>query len=68
MCMCESVSQTLKRMASRSGSKRRHSFQKFNLYHDFDRRLKWHEHGMRRDYHDVGRRAMEMKVHGRKKA
>ena len=31
------------------------------------RRLKWYGHVMRREEHYVGRRAMEMKVHGRRK-
>ena len=31
------------------------------------RRLKWYGHVMRREEHCVGRRAMEMKVHGRRK-
>ena len=32
-----------------------------------ERRLKWHGHVMRREEHYVGRRAMEMKVQGRRK-
>ena len=32
-----------------------------------ERRLKWHGHVMRREEHYVGRRAIEMKVHGRRK-
>ena len=32
-----------------------------------ERRLKWYGHVMRRDEHYVGRRAVEMKVQGRKK-
>ena len=31
-----------------------------------ERRLKWHGHVMRREEHYVGRRAIEMKVHGRR--
>ena len=31
-----------------------------------ERRLKWYGHVMRREEHYVGRRAIEMKVHGRK--
>ena len=32
-----------------------------------ERRLKWYGHVMRREEHYVGRRAMEMKVQGRRK-
>ena len=32
-----------------------------------ERRLKWYEHVMRREEHYVGRRAMEMKVQGKRK-
>ena len=32
-----------------------------------ERRLKWYGHVMRREEHCVGRRAMEMKVQGRRK-
>ena len=32
-----------------------------------ERRLKWYGHVMRREEHYVGRRAMGMKVHGRRK-
>ena len=32
-----------------------------------DKRLKWYGHAMRREEHNVGRRAMEMKVQGRRK-
>ena len=32
-----------------------------------ERRLKWHGHVMRREEYYVGRRAIEMKVHGRRK-
>ena len=31
-----------------------------------ERRVKWHGHAMRREAHYVGRRAVEMKVQGRK--
>ena len=34
---------------------------------NLERRLKWYGHVMRREEHYVGRRAMEMKVHGRRK-
>ena len=32
-----------------------------------ERRLKWYVHVMRREEHSVGRRAMKMKVQGRRK-
>ena len=32
-----------------------------------ERRFKWYRHVMRREEHDVGRRAMKIKVQGRRK-